>query len=85
MPCPTYCRSHSPRGPAKQLGSVDNSFSEALRPATCSRDQENLLNAQHYCTEIDRSGSREQVAGRRHLKCQQPLNIKHFTQSFFMG
>ena len=56
-----------------KLGAVDNSSSEALRPATCSRDPEILLNAQHYCTEIDRSGSREQVAGRRHLNCQQTL------------
>ena len=50
---------------AVKLGAVDNSSSEALRPATCSRDPEILLNAQHYCTEIDRSGSRGQAAGRR--------------------
>jgi len=55
------------------LGSVDNSYSESLRPATCSRDPEILLNAQRYCTEIDRSGSREQVAGRRDPNCQQTL------------
>ena len=30
-----------------------------------------LLNTPHYCTETDRSGSREQVAGRRDMKCQQ--------------
>jgi len=57
----------------EDLGSVDNSSSEGLRPATCSRDPEILLNAQHDCTEIDRAGSREQVAGRRDSNCQQPL------------
>jgi len=57
------------------LGSVDNSYSEGLRPATRSRDPEILLNAQRYRTEIDRSGSREQVAGRRDPNCQQTLNV----------
>ena len=57
----------------KNLGRVDNSSSEGLRPATCSRDPEILLNTQHDCTETDRSGSREQVAGRRDLNCQHAL------------
>ena len=55
------------------LGRVDNSSSEDLRPATRSRDPEILLHAQAYCTELDRTGSREQVAGRRDLNCQQAL------------
>ena len=55
------------------LGRVDNSSSEGLRPATRSRDPEILLHAQAYCTELDRTGSREQVAGRRDLNCQQAL------------
>ena len=58
---------------AEIVGSVDNSSSEGLRPATCSRDPEILLNAQHDCTEIDRAGSREQVAGRRDSNGQQTL------------
>ena len=58
---------------AQILGCVDNSSLEALRPATCSRDLEILFNAQHDCAEVDRSGSREQVAGRRDLNCQQAL------------
>ena len=49
------------------LGSVDNSTSDAQRPATCSRDPVIRLNAQAYCTESDRNGSREQVVGRRNL------------------
>ena len=56
------------------LGRVDNSFPEVLRPTTCARDPEILLNAQHYCTEMDRSGSRAQVVARRDLNCQQTLN-----------
>ena len=59
--------------PCKMLGRVDNSSSEGLRPATRSRDPEILLHAQAYCTELDRTGSREQVAGRRDLNCQQTL------------
>ena len=55
------------------VGRVDNSSSEGLRPATRSRDPEILLHAQAYCTELDRTGSREQVAGRRDLNCQQAL------------
>ena len=57
------------------IGCVDNSSSEGLRPATCSRDPEILLNTQHDCTETDRSGSREQVAGRRDLNCQHALEL----------
>ena len=57
----------------KILGRVDNSFFERLRPAACPRDPEILLHAQAYCTELDRTGSREQVAGRRDLNCQQAL------------
>jgi len=57
----------------KKIGPVDNSYIEDRRPATCSRDPEILLNAQHYCTEMDRSGSREQAEGRRDLNCQQNL------------
>ena len=65
------------------LGSVDNSSFEALRPAASPRDPEILLNAQHSCTEIDRAGSREQVAGRRDLNCQQPLVMsKQFLMKF---
>jgi hypothetical protein len=55
------------------LGVVDNSSFEALRPAACPRDPEILLKAQDNCTEIDRSGSRGQAAGRRDLNCQQTL------------
>jgi len=55
------------------LGAVDNSYLEGRRPATCSRDPEISLNAQAYCTELDRNGSREQVAGRRNLNRQQIL------------
>ncbi len=38
------------------LESVDNSSSEALRPATCSRDPKILRNAKAYRTKIDRAG-----------------------------
>ncbi len=55
------------------LGRVDNSLFERLRPAACPRDPEILLHAQAYCTELDRTGSREQVAGRRDLNCQHAL------------
>ena len=55
------------------VGRVENSSSEGLRPATRSRDPEILLNTQHDCTETDRSGSRERVAGRRDLNCQHVL------------
>lgn len=37
------------------LEAIDNSSSEALRSATCSKDPEMLLNAQQDCTETDRS------------------------------
>jgi FMN phosphatase YigB (HAD superfamily) len=57
------------------VGSVDNSSSEALRPAACPRDPEILLNAQTSCAEIDRTGSRGQAAGRRDLNCQQTLTL----------
>ena len=57
------------------LGRVDNSLFERLRPAACPRDPEILLHAQAYCTELDRTGSREQVAGRRDLNCQQALGF----------
>ena len=69
-----WCLSH----PTVDLGCVDNSSSEGLRPATCSRDPEILLNTQHDCTETDRSGSREQVAGRRDLNCQHALDSNAF-------
>ena len=55
------------------LRAVDNSSSEDLSPATCSRDREILLKSQHYCTETNRSESSEQVAGRRDLNYQQPI------------
>jgi len=71
----TYLQDEAP-------GSVDNSFSEALRPATCSRDPENLLNAQHYCTEIDRSGSRELAAGRQRSNSQRTLDIQTLWNTF---
>jgi hypothetical protein len=35
-----------------------------------------LLNTQHDCTNTDRAGSREQVAGRRGLNCQHALVIQ---------
>ncbi len=57
---------------AEDIGSVDNSSYEAPRPAACPRDPEILLNAQQDRTEIDRSESCEQPAGRRDLNCQQP-------------
>ncbi len=55
------------------LKSVEISSLEARRPATCSRDPAVLLDKRIYSTEIDLNGSREQVAGRRNLKCQQTL------------
>jgi hypothetical protein len=55
------------------LGSVNNSSSEALRPAACPLDPEILLNAQTSCTDIARTGSRGQAAGRRDLNCQQTI------------
>ena len=67
------------------LGRVDNSLFERLRPAACPRDPEILLHAQAYCTELDRTGSREQVAGRRDLNCQQTLAslLSHYIAIFF--
>lgn len=56
-----------------ELGAVDISTFEARRPAACPRDPEGLHKAKACCTGIDRTGSREQVAGCRNLKCQQPL------------
>jgi len=55
------------------LRTVYSSSPESLRPATCSRDPEILINTQDYCTEIERNGSREQVAGRRELDGQPTL------------
>jgi hypothetical protein len=55
-----------------RLGRVDNSLFEALRPATCSRDPEILLNAQHYCTEIDRADR-----GRNDLTPPRPPHRTH--------
>jgi hypothetical protein len=55
------------------LGSVDNSSSDALRPAACPLDPEILLNAQTFCTDIARTGSRGEAAGRRDQNCQQTL------------
>ena len=64
----------------KVLGSVDISTFEALRPAASPRDPGILLNAQACCTEIARTRSRGQAAGRRiraiidqNMKCQQTL------------
>ena len=68
----------------KNRGRVDHSSSEGLRPTTCSRDREILLNAQHDCTEIDRAGSREHVAGRRDSNAQQILK-KSFQTGFVFG
>ncbi len=55
------------------LGLVNNSPSEGLRPATCSRDPEILLNVKDGGPETDQSGSREQVAGRRNSNYKQSL------------
>ena len=54
------------------LGSVDTSTFEVPRPATGSRDPEILPNAQQNCTVIERSGSREQVAGSREMPLVTP-------------
>ena len=51
---------------------VANSSSKDLRPVTCSRDLENLHNAQHDGTERDRSESHEKVARRRDSNTPQP-------------
>ncbi len=59
-----------------RLGPANNSPSEGLRPATCSRDPEILSNAKDDGTEIEKFGSREQVAGRRNLNCKQHLDKK---------
>ncbi len=59
----------------RQLKSVGSAFRGARRPVACSQDPEILLYKQTYHTEIDRNGSREQVAGRRNLKCQQTLGF----------
>lgn len=49
------------------LGAVDISPSETRRPAACPRDPEILINAQAWCIELDRTGSRGHAAGRREL------------------
>jgi tRNA A37 threonylcarbamoyladenosine biosynthesis protein TsaE len=56
-----------------KLGSVDNSSSDALRPAACPLDPEILLNAQTSCKDIARTGSSGQAAGLTDLNCQQTL------------
>ena len=61
------------QAPESALGAVDNSSSEAERPAACPQDPDMLLNTQVYRTEIDRTGSHGQAAGRSVLNCQQPL------------
>ena len=60
------------------LRAVDNSLSEALRPATCSQDPGILMNKQTFCNKSAPNRSREQVAGRRNMKCQQTLDFGHF-------
>ena len=59
---------------------IISSTFEALRPAASPRDPGILLNAQACCTEIDRTRSRGQAAGRRiraiidqNMKYQQTL------------
>lgn len=49
------------------------------RSATCLRDPAILLHTQYDCTETVRSGSREQVAGRRSLDGQQTLRIRRYS------
>jgi ATP-binding cassette subfamily C protein len=61
------------QSPVKSIGPVDNSSLGPLRPATCSRDPEIQDHSRSLCIDQDRSGSREQVAGRRSLNCQQTL------------
>ncbi len=56
----------------KALGAVDNSFSDAQRPAMCSHPTAILLHTHDYCTETDRNRSREQVAGHQNLKHKSP-------------
>ncbi len=54
----------------KKLGYVNN---YSLRPATCSLDPEILTNAITISDNKDLIRSREQVAGRRDMKCQHTL------------
>jgi ankyrin repeat protein len=58
-----------------KLGSVDNSLLEGQRPATCSRDPGISSNERTLCDHQDRAGSREQVEERRHMHCQQTLEL----------
>jgi len=58
---------------SNNLEDIDNLSFESRSPATCSRDPELFLNTQEYCRDSDRNGSREQVAGRRIMNCQQTL------------
>ncbi len=55
------------------LGRAYISPSEGPRPSTCSRDQEILVNAKDDGTELEQSGSREHVAGRRNSNCKQTI------------
>ena len=52
---------------------VDNSSSEALRPATSSRDPEILISTQTDCIQKDKNGPRDLFAGRRGANDQQTL------------
>jgi hypothetical protein len=57
----------------KPVGSVDHSLLEGRPPGTCSRDPEISSNERTFGVHQDRTGSRGQVAGRRHINCQQTL------------
>jgi predicted acyltransferase len=56
-----------------KLEHVDNSSKLADFPRFMRRIQRILNYKPHVCSIQDRTGSREQVAGRRNLSCQQPL------------
>ncbi len=54
----------------EQLGSIDNSSNEALRPAACPRDPGILNSTTIDCTDKDLTRSRGQAAGLSVLNCQ---------------
>ena len=64
------------------LEAVDNLSSKHLRPTTCSRDPKILPDEQHLRILLDRTGSLEQVAGRRDLNSQNALEWLNFPNPF---
>ncbi|MDP3705883.1 MAG: Smr/MutS family protein [Legionellaceae bacterium] len=68
---------------SQQVGPVDNSSPEALRPAVCPRDPEILNTTKTHGVTMDRTGSRGQAAGRRDLNCQQTLPLTHYLSDYY--